>query len=248
MDDKPIATVQQFNDAFWAECQQEYPAVDAFMKANKLQDPEVIPFLDAAGTLACPVKANPPCWQHGRLVYGLALEALSGVGRKEAAVLIDVGTAKGFSALMMQWAIDNSMKRGRVYSVDVIDPDDRVRRNTVTEAKLGRYLTLGEILLPWIEARKINFYGGGSDAFFKLPEISVLPRVHFAFIDGKHTYESAAGAAIAISKKQQSGDVMLFDDVHMIEVRRAFVNTQALYDLETVVALPQRAYGIARRR
>src|SRR5678815_747827 len=109
--------------------------------------------LKAARVLACPVKAHPPNWQHGRVLYSVARRYLD--GRSGKVLLLDIGTAKGFSALCLQWALMAAHVPGSVVSVDVIDPMSRERRNTVGE--VGAPQTLRELLAPWPEADAIHF-------------------------------------------------------------------------------------------
>ena len=54
---------------------------------------------------------------HGLLLYKLVLEGTRGDG---LLVVLDVGTARGFSALTMARAMLDGELEGRVYSVDVI--------------------------------------------------------------------------------------------------------------------------------
>ena len=55
--------------------------------------------------------------EHGLLLYKLASK---GSGRGEQMVVLDVGTARGFSAITMARAMLDGELEGRVYSVDVI--------------------------------------------------------------------------------------------------------------------------------
>ena len=115
--------------AFNSERMNEYPPVDEFeermgyaLERSRLEN--------AARVLACPLKKNPPNWVHGRVLYSLARNYLQ--GQIDVSIL-DIGSAKGFSALCLLWALRDSDILGSVTSVDVIDPEARVRRNTVAE-------------------------------------------------------------------------------------------------------------------
>ena len=61
----------------------------------------------AARVLACPLKANPPNWQHGRVLYAGYRAYLAGLQRR--VLLLDIGTAKGFSAAAMSNRLWNIM-------------------------------------------------------------------------------------------------------------------------------------------
>lgn len=233
-----------FDLAFELEREHTYPAVDDFerrmgaaLDRAKLET--------AARVLACPVKKNPPNWQHGRVIYAAAYRALtnamySGVPPSPV-LLLDVGTAKGFSALCLTWALHDAGIPGHVVSVDVIDPEARVSRNTVAE--VDGFKTLREILAPWPESRAIEFVCSTGRAWLA----NQNQRIHVAFVDGKHTYDAVSWEAALIAARQQTGDFIIFDDVQIDGVARA-VKTLSTYFLECVVAIPgQREYAIARR-
>ena len=59
--------------------------------------------------------------EHGLLLYKLVLEGDRGDG---PLVVLDVGTARGFSAITMARAMLDGKLEGRVYSVDVIGHDE----------------------------------------------------------------------------------------------------------------------------
>lgn len=248
---QPIVAAEIYEQRFASEREREYPDVDRYMQINNLTEPETGNFLMAARTLACPVKENPPCWQHGRLVHGFAVEACARAkaSRLPHFTLMDIGTAKGFSALMMQWALDFSgVVGGKVISTDVIDPRDKVRRNTVAEAMAGRWLTLKETLQPWPEAHPITFWGAdGSEAMRQLRD--ACAKIPFAFVDGKHSHEAVSRELGLIAGMQSRNDVILVDDLQVQGVRRAFVEIHQSYELQTVTAIAdQRVYGVARKR
>ena len=157
--------------------------------------------------------------------------------------LVDVGTAKGFTALVLRWALDDSLVLGRVTSIDVIDPAARVRRNTVAE--LDGYLTLYETLAPWPEMRGTEFVCGEGLAWLQ----SSSSRLHLACLDGKHTEAVVREEALTLAERQQPGDLVFFDDVHLPGVAAAVREVADVYDvLERFDVLPQLAYIVAVRR
>lgn len=229
---------------FEAERQQLYPAIDAFeRRMGTMIDRQALE--DAARVLACPLKANPPNWQHGRVIYAAAVRGLrsaiySGQGTAPV-LLLDIGTAKGFSALMLRWALRDVGIPGRVVSLDVIDPLAPVRRNTVAE--VDGLKTLAETLAPWHEAQAIEFVqSDGRKWLTKHTE-----RVHVAVVDGKHTYEAVSWEASLLSERQKAGDVVIFDDLQIPPVANAVMELRG-YDVEYLAAKPERMYAIARKR
>ena len=171
-------TAETYARIFAVEQSQSYLMVDAFeARMGYAVDRQRLE--DAARVLSCPFKAAPPNWQHGRVIYAAVRKYLYGV---EGPVrCLDIGTAKGFSALCARWAIEDAGREAESFSVDVLPPGARVRRNTVAEVDGLR--TLAEIIQPWPEAQQISFVAStGIDWLAANPG-----RVHVAFVDGKHS-------------------------------------------------------------
>ncbi len=229
---------ERYRVAFAAERVNEYPVIDAIEReAGFAIDRQKLEA--AARVLACPVKANPPNWQHGRAIYALTRAYL--VLGRNGVTLLDIGTAKGFSALCLQWALDDSDLFGDVISVDVIDPKSHTLRNTVVEC--DGLKSLVDVLGPWPEANLIDFrHETGIGWLMDHPE-----RVHVAFVDGKHSRDVVAKEAELLRDRQEPGDLVIFDDVQIQGVADA-VGTISGYDVECVTVKPERRYAIARRR
>lgn len=235
-------TLKGYKEAFDLERQNEYPEIEQFERT--IGQAISRSFLETcAYPLACPVKVNPPNWQHGRVVYALARDLLNS-GRE--GTYLDIGTAKGFSACMLAAAISHSgSKNSRVVSVDVIDPEARVPRNSFRD--LDGYKTVAELVEPFIpEFVRAEFYGGGSLPLLASLAESGNVRIPLAFVDGKHRYDMVVAESRIISRMQQSGDYLLFDDLQMIDVLRA-VNELQGYVVRWLAARSQRQYAIARK-
>lgn len=231
-------TARAYDAAFQRESLMAYPSVDAVEReAGFALDAER--YLPAARVLACPLKTNPPNWQHGRVLYALTRQYLaSATGPVQ---LLDIGTAKGYSALCLYWALVDAEVHGRVTSVDVIDPHDAVRRNTVAEC--DGLKTLAEILSPWPEAQNIDFLQSTGQKWLA----NNPTRVHVAFVDGKHSHEAVTWEAALLSERQRSGDLVVFDDVQIPAVDMAVMGLTS-YTVRYVQVLPNRKYAIARRK
>lgn len=227
-------TREAYEAAFQAARVRTYPEVDAFeRRMGHIVDRARLEA--AARVLACPLKAHAPHWQHGRVIYAAARAYFNQVREQGFLRALDIGTAKGFSALCLQWAICH------VVSVDVIDPAARLERNTIAEIDGPK--TLAEILVPWPEARLIEFVQStGVDWLLRHDE-----RIHVAFIDGKHRGDVVRQEGKLLAAHQRSGDLAIFDDCQLPEVSPAVVSLYPWYAIEYVTA-PPRVYGIARRR
>lgn len=229
----------QYAQIFELERAQSYPSIDDFERSmgfcidrDRLES--------AARVLACPLKTNPPNWQHGRVIYSAASRYFE--TSDNLVTVLDIGTAKGFSALCLQWALTGSGKIGQVVSLDVIDPNGTDRRNTIAE--LSGPVTLAKILEPWPQAKLI--------AFMKSTGIDWLrrgsSRVHVAFVDGKHTGAVVAEETKLLASRQSAGDLVIFDDAQLPDVAAAIAKQTANYDLTPLAAKPGREYVIARRK
>lgn len=209
----------------------------------------------AARVLACPVKVNPPNWQHGRLIYATARDYIArhvkvnklqpGDGSHGPVTFLDIGTAKGFSALCARWAADDSKVIVEVVSLDVIDPAARVRRNTVVE--VSGLKTLAETLKPWPETRRIQFLRQSSLTWLE-QRLAAGGRVDFAFIDGKHSPSIVAQECAALRQLQEQGDVIVLDDLQVPGIEDAARRQLgSRYKIEVLRVLPHRAYAVARK-
>lgn len=208
---KPTPPRQDYEQAYATEVAQVYEEVDAYV--GGLECPLL---LSMARVLACPVKVNPPNWQHGRVLYAATRRYID-ENPAHYYNFVDIGTAKGFSALVLDQASMRSGAPGCIDTIDVIDPYARVRRNSVWECS-GQAFTVPDFLR---EFRKpggpflINLHGKGSQEYFAN---HAPPRIHVAFVDGKHTYDAVRAEAFEIAKRQKRGDLMILDDVQIAPV------------------------------
>lgn len=232
-------TAADYQAAFEAERVKTYPAVDAF-EAECGYAIDRAKLEAAARVLACPVKRNPPNWQHGRVLYAAARQYFAAANWHMVA--LDIGTAKGFSALCLQWAMDDAGRYGQVTSVDVIPPASTDPRNTVAE--LDSPKTLRQILAPWPETERIDFFESTGIAWLEASR----ERVHVAFVDGKHAGHVVRREGVLLASRQASGDLAIFDDVHIPDVSFAVTSLHHEYKLRYLDILPNRHYAIGVRR
>lgn len=231
-----MKTQLQYDTAFGRELRSRYRVIDTYEERTGFKVDEAR--LEAAArVLACPVKVNPPNWQHGRVIYSTAMRYL--MYAREPVVFLDIGTAKGFSACVMTWAIAASGRAHEVVSIDVMEPTDRVARNSVAE--LDGLKTIAEFVEPFIDPTvKTSFFGGGSLSWLD----HHTDHVGFAFVDGKHTYDMVLAEQMKISCRQQMGDIIIFDDIQIEPVQRAVKKLKG-YDVLTMDTGAGRKYAIA---
>jgi predicted O-methyltransferase YrrM len=242
-------TRADYQQAFAIEAARAFPVLDALeVRLGYALSPSR--YLPAAEVLACAIKKTKTgrlrdiaLWQHGRLLYAVARELFSlwGVLPSEGPVTtLDIGTAKGYSALCVQWALDDAGVNGTVHSVDVLDPLAPVERHTIAE--VDGLKPLADFLAPWPEARRIHFHQSTGIAWLERFE----GRLPFVYVDGKHTEATVLRESALIRAHQQPGDVTVFDDVQIQGVADALRQLKG-YELEYIEPRPDRRYAIARR-
>lgn len=240
--DQPAVTADQYAALFVDEREQEYPAVSA-VEARMGYALNRDQMERAARVLCCPYKVSRPNWQHGRIIYAAYRRRCASLPQDELVSALDIGTAKGYSALCAWWALSEAGVVGRVTSVDVLSPGARVRRNTVAEVEGLR--TLYEILEPWPEARAIEFREETGTACLQ----ASADRVHLAFVDGKHSTDAVRSEWRLLARRQATGDVAIFDDVQMPAVIEGLKGAEAAYEFETIaLGSVNRAYAVGVRR
>lgn len=240
MSPKLLASPAEYAAAFDTERARVYPVVDRFegdagcaLSRDRLEA--------AARILACPVKDHGANWQHGRILYAAARRYLASRSG-EPVLLLDIGTAKGFSALCLQWALDESSAVGAVVSVDVLDPMGTERRNSVLECDGPK--TLAQFLEPWTEAQRITFLKSTGLEWLKRHPA----RVNLAFIDGKHTGAVVYEEGRLLGARQEPGDLAIFDDLQIDGVAAAVKQLTSLYTVQELRISAQRGYAIGVRR
>lgn len=242
-----MKTLQAYDAAHEEERVRSYPMITEYeQRVGFAIDRH---FLEScARELACPLKVNPPNWQHGRVIYSTLRRILASDKRRApSGLLLDIGTAKGFSACVMGRACFDAGRRDRqVMSIDVIDPYARVLRNSVAELEAGRALTVPELTACWrpIGGPELTWLGIKSSDYLHQLVIDG-PRIQFAFVDGKHTYESVKCDVSLIRELQAPGDCIVFDDLQMEGVAQAVNELGAWYAIEYLAAKPERQYAVA---
>ena len=156
------------------------------------------------------VKSSELCFAHGRILYS----ALSSYCRTNPELshirVCETGTARGFSATCMAKALDDNSKNGLIVTYDNLPHDHKMYWNTVSDHDRGK-ITRAQLLDQWsILADNYIFFQQG-DTRVQLSRHG-MRRIHFAFLDGAHTYEDVMFEFLKIKDAQLSGDIIVFDD------------------------------------
>lgn len=194
------------------------------------------------------LKRNAPNWQHGRLLYTYLRHYLSILPDSSQAIILETGTSAGFSAVCMAKAIVDSGRAGVVVTVDTTAHDVPMIWNRLGDSSGLR--SRREVLARWPEElSRIIFVRGWSRQVLKNLGFH---RIHFAFLDGAHSYQDVIFEFHFVSQFQRVGDIVIVDDVTpgvFDGIVRAVDHISGLknYDVMRVQSALDRGYAIATR-
>ena len=153
--------------------------------------------------------------EHGVLLYKLIMEGARG---GKPLVVLDVGTARGFSAITMARAMVDGEMEGRVYSVDVIGHYEPLNwhgtKQEADEPLAGVEISRSEIWGRWFaeESALVTIINGRSMEVLKDWQHGPID---YAFLDGSHEYEDVMGELEALDSMMVEGGVIVVDDFHL---------------------------------
>ena len=189
--------------------------------------------------------------EHGLLIYKLA----RGVGRRGGPlVTLDIGTARGFSALSIARAILDEGTRGHVYSVDVVDHDEprewHIAKQLDDELEGGPPMSRSQIWKRWFaeESAVVSPITGRSvDVLAGWPHGSI----DLAFLDGSHDYADVKAELALLDSLMAERSAIVMDDYHLgvtaARVRSRMLNLAAWGFGRTVGRVWQGARSAAPR-
>ena len=203
---KILASKDYYLNIFEEAKKEIFPEVDNFEKFCKFKIEKL--WLDNLALHTQVVKKKSKInYQHGRILYSALRKYISQNKIKNINIL-EIGTARGFSAICMSKAINDSEIEGIVNTIDIISNDKSIYWNCIDDHESKK--TRKKLLKNWDkELNNINFLTGPSS--FILKKIN-KDRIHFAYIDGMHDYFNTKKEFNFISKRQLVGDQIIFDD------------------------------------
>ena len=186
---------------------QEFPVVDQY--ENDVKYAIDRKWLDELALISQTViKKSEPCYQHGRLLYSTLREYIERNALKTINIL-ETGTALGFSSLCMAKALEDSKCYGKIITFDIVPHNQRMYWNSIKDHEGP--LTRSELLSNYKDLidKYIVYHQG--DTKLELKKINI-PRIHFAFFDGEHTYARVKREFEYIAPYQGKGDIVFYDD------------------------------------
>jgi cephalosporin hydroxylase len=188
-----------------------YPEIDYFEKVcNAAIDRDWLDTIALHTQIV--VKKSALCYAHGRVLYSALsswLRIHNANRLRNRITVLETGTARGFSALCMAKAMSDNQCCGTILTFDVLPHTTRMYWNCIDDRDGPK--TRAELLQPWnnLIENYIIFYQG--DTRITLPKVR-CSRIHFAFLDGAHTYDDVMFEFMQVAPFQQTGDVIIYDD------------------------------------
>jgi predicted O-methyltransferase YrrM len=238
--------------ALWnAERDASYPESDAYeQKTTFVIDQKWLH--DLALHTQIVIKKSPLCYQHGRILYS-CLRAYVAHARdkgKTSLTILETGTARGFSSLVMAKALQEENMDGRVITFDLL-PHDRLMYWNCIDDHEGRK-TRRQLLKPWKDLADRYLIFVESDSRIGLQK-TITGNIDFAFLDGAHTYRDVMDEFSLVAARQDKGNIIVFDDYNTTlfpglvkAVDEGCVRLN--YTKEIIRARGDRAYVIAQKR
>gem|GEM_PF-449112 len=155
------------------------------------------------------VKNSDILYLHGYLLYGALRRYLDEHPEIVAPNILETGTARGFGTVCMAKALADSESAGKITSIDILPSQEAIYWNCIRdlEGKSTRF----ELLDHWKELveNHIIFLQGHTQIVLRQLGMS---RIHFAFLDGGHDYETLRMELAYVSARQRPGDIVICDD------------------------------------
>ena len=229
---------------------KKYDQIDDFINSKNLREINTNFINELALISQVSIKKSEVNYQHGRLIYSVLDDYLNKqIKDHNKFFFIDVGTAKGFSSVIISKCAEDNKIDYSIFSFDVIPHNKKIFWNSIKD--IDGKLTREDLLKDYYNyTKKINYIRGRTKK--KLKEISSLERLNFVFLDGSHDYDDVKFEFDFIKKKQKSGDLIFFDDVtkgHFDGVVKLIneVKQTSEYEIETISSTNFRGYAIAKK-
>tara|TARA_B100000941_G_C28495622_1_gene550761 strand:- start:108 stop:959 length:852 start_codon:yes stop_codon:yes gene_type:complete len=229
---------------------KKYQQIDNFINDNIFREIDRKFIDDLALISQVSIKKSEVNYQHGRLIYSI-LDNYINSNKKNLQnfLFVDVGTAKGFSSVIIsKCAIDNNINFS-VFSFDIIPHNKKIYWNSIKD--LDGKLSREELLNDYKKfTNKISFIKGRTKK--KFSKVLSSDRLNFVFLDGSHDYDDVKYEFDFIKQKQKKGDIIFFDDVtqgHFDGIVKLVdeIKKNKDYKIEIINSTNFRGYAIARK-
>ena len=187
--------------------------IDQFIDSLDVKTPPKEKFLELTHIFPISPQLNfpkqIPNYERGILLYSL-------IAKYKPKNVLEIGTAEGYSALCMAWAMTDYNINGKIFTIDPKPFDVPVERNVTWEdnpkhdtVMLSRRELWNKFAdKEWI--KKIEVLTGFSGEV--LQKNTKLPKMDMGFIDGSHVYEAVVHDFYAFLEIASESFYLLFDD------------------------------------
>ena len=187
--------------------------IDQFIDSLDVKTPPKEKFLELTHIFPISPQLNfpkqIPNYERGILLYSL-------IAKYKPKNVLEIGTAEGYSALCMAWAMTDYNINGKIFTIDPKPFDVSVERNVTWEdnpkhdtVMLSRRELWNKFAdNEWI--KKIEVLTGLSGEV--LQKNTKLPKMDMGFIDGSHVYEAVIHDFYAFLELATESFHLLFDD------------------------------------
>ena len=169
--------------------------------------------------------------EHGLLLYKLILQRLD---CNRPLVILDVGTARGFSSITMARALLDANQVGIIYTVDVIDHNEfrnwhsrRAGKQEDDEPLAEIVITRSEIWNKWFQDEAARITPIINESWRVLNDWNYGP-IDVVFLDGDHTYGAVRKELSLLDSLMAPGGVIVLDDYHLgssvVRIHSRFIN------------------------
>lgn len=230
---------------------KKYETIDNFINKKNLKNIDQNFLNDLAFISQISIKKSEVNFQHGRLIYSILNDYINNKKKElKDFVFIDVGTAKGFSSVLISKCGEDNKIRFKIFSFDIIPHNKKIYWNSIKD--IDGKSTRKNLLKDFSKYTKnINFIEGRTKK--KFIEIEKYERLNFAFLDGSHDYDDVKYEFDFIKKKQKKGDIIFFDDVtedHFDGIVRLIdeIKISGEYKIERINSTQYRGYALATKQ
>lgn len=156
------------------------------------------------------VKQSRPMYLHGYLLTSALEHYIKNNSIKELTIL-ETGTARGFSALVMAKILEMNNIKGIIHTIDILSHNTPIFDNCLKASKLNKNISRQECLEEWqnVVEKYITFHSGDTRIILNNLNFS---RINFAFLDAQHNYENVKQELNFVKDRQLKGDIIVCDD------------------------------------
>jgi len=194
--------------------------IDQFTNSLNVQVPSKEKFLQLSHIFPIypKMESNPIInYERGILLYSL-------IAKYKPKNVLEFGTAEGYSALCMAWAMVDYDINGKIFTIDPKPFDVPIKREiTLEENPKHESIMLSTKELwnkfankEWI--KKIEVLTGFSGEILQ-KKIKEFPKMDMGFIDGHHVYEAVIHDFYAFLQTTSENFYLLFDDYILNGIR-----------------------------